>query len=348
MSHKGTKARPEAPSKEPSAEVNDPRLPRFCVVVPLYNKAPHVAQALRSALEQTYPPTEILVIDDKSSDGGDRIVLDLDDSRIRLLRRDRPGPGGYAARNLGIREAGSEWIAFLDADDEWLPDHLHNLARAIREQGPQSDVCTAFAGYRIVFPNGMERLDRYSAKVEQRRLTCFSLEQIIDIWISMDRCPIWTSATACRRDALIRAGLFPEDRCRRGGDKDMWLRMLSVGGAVSATGISAVYYRDAVNMVTRENIPNAAPCIVATLRQMVGQSTGRTRTLLKRLANREMFLYATYAANAATVNRKSWQGFYWRSNLFQFAVLNVLSTSWGAYLFRKLNALRLSRKNSAS
>ena len=193
--------------------------------------------------KQTHQPAEILVVDDGSRDGGDDLVRAFNSPLIKLSRRTEPGPGGYAARNMAVRAASSEWIAFLDADDEWLPGHLQNLARAIdaREAGPA--ISTAFAGYSIVFPNGMTQHDRYSKRTGPRGIKRFDLGDLLRVWLALDRCPIWTSATACRRTALLDAGLFPEGRCRRGGDKDMWVRVVSQGAAVSAPGISAIYYR---------------------------------------------------------------------------------------------------------
>jgi glycosyltransferase involved in cell wall biosynthesis len=95
--------------------------PRVSVIIPTYNHAACVTEAIESALEQTYPPTEILVIDDGSTDET-RSVLEPYASRIRYLSQDNRGAG--AARNLGIRHATGELLAFLDADDRWMPDKL--------------------------------------------------------------------------------------------------------------------------------------------------------------------------------------------------------------------------------
>ncbi|TVV73605.1 glycosyltransferase family 2 protein, partial [Sphingomonas solaris] len=103
-----------------------PSTPAFAVVVPLHDKGRHIERALRSIAAQTLAPAEIIVIDDASTDDGPGIVAAF--PGVRLLRRSEPGPGGYAARNLGMREAAAPWIAFLDADDAWAPEHLATLA----------------------------------------------------------------------------------------------------------------------------------------------------------------------------------------------------------------------------
>jgi glycosyltransferase involved in cell wall biosynthesis len=86
-----------------------------------------VARSVGSVLNQTFRDFELIIINDASTDGSVEEVQKFNDPRIRLLHRDEPGPGGYAARNLGIKEARGKWIAFLDADDEWYPEHLWKM-----------------------------------------------------------------------------------------------------------------------------------------------------------------------------------------------------------------------------
>src|SRR5262245_50605451 len=100
---------------------------KFSVVIPLYNKHAYIRRAIESAIGQDHPPYEVIIIEDSSDDGSAQIAQSYaGHPLIRLLVRAEPGPGGYAARNLGVREALGTWIALLDADDEWKPDHLSN------------------------------------------------------------------------------------------------------------------------------------------------------------------------------------------------------------------------------
>src|ERR1700754_3004909 len=105
------------------------------VIIPVFNKELHVERAIESALSQTLSPTEIFVVDDASTDGSRDKIAAFSSPLITLLRRPTPGPGGYAARNLAIERARTEWIAFLDADDAWAPNHLRSVADAIDRQG---------------------------------------------------------------------------------------------------------------------------------------------------------------------------------------------------------------------
>jgi glycosyltransferase involved in cell wall biosynthesis len=99
----------------------EPIASAISVIIPAYNAADYVGRAIESALAQTYPPLEILVIDDGSTDATAETVARYP-APVRLLRQPNGGPG--AARNHGAREAKSEWLALLDADDVWLPHKL--------------------------------------------------------------------------------------------------------------------------------------------------------------------------------------------------------------------------------
>jgi len=100
---------------------------KISVIIPLYNKSSYIARALNSVLNQTYQNFEIIVVDDGSTDNGAKIVRDFIDPRIRLIEQENRGVS--AARNRGVDEAISDFIAFLDADDEWMPHHLETIIR---------------------------------------------------------------------------------------------------------------------------------------------------------------------------------------------------------------------------
>lgn len=121
----------------------------FSVVIPLYNKERQIAGTLRSVFAQTCADYEIIVVDDGSTDGSAAVVESLHDPRIRLIRQANAGVS--AARNLGIAEARGEYIALLDADDEWRPEYLATIAALIRKY-PQCDVFAT--NYSHVDSNG--------------------------------------------------------------------------------------------------------------------------------------------------------------------------------------------------
>lgn len=268
----------------------------FSVVVPLYNKGAHVAATIQTALAQTAPPREIIVIDDASTDNGLAIVREIGHPSIRIIERDTPGAGGYAARNAGIEAASGAWIAFLDADDSWHPDHLKNLSAAI-DKAPEPVGC-AFSGIWIV-----ENDTRRPYEVNERYVrpgVALDLSDIVEGWLNARDCPIWTGGAAFRRDVLIDAGLFPAGRAKRGGDKDLWVRAAAITKAVYSPEKTASFHQDTQNRVSNFTAHVDLPILVSTIDTLIPSADKRLRPLLKRLSNREIGRYARRCTKAGT------------------------------------------------
>lgn len=110
------------------------------VIIPAFNRLKTLSYCLRSVLDQTYPPFEILVVDDASSDSLAPLLDELDDRRIKLITLDKH-KGAQYARNVGIDQARGSWLAFLDSDDEWVSNKLERQVYAL-EQSKKSICCT--------------------------------------------------------------------------------------------------------------------------------------------------------------------------------------------------------------
>jgi len=106
--------------------------PQFSVVIPCYNRGRLLARAVESALAQTFKPSEIIVVDDGSTDNSKAVCAGFGD-RITFVYQ--ANAGASAARNTGVERAAHEWVAFLDSDDYWMPTHLERMAEAIVETG---------------------------------------------------------------------------------------------------------------------------------------------------------------------------------------------------------------------
>lgn len=104
-------------------------MPRFSVIMPVYNKAPYVVKAVESVLSQTCGDWELIVVDDGSKDGSSDLVKPYSDPRIRLHRQENAGVS--VARNTGAAMAGGEYLCFLDADDWWEPAFLAEMSGLI-------------------------------------------------------------------------------------------------------------------------------------------------------------------------------------------------------------------------
>jgi len=205
--------------------------PSVSVVVPAYNAMPDVIEAVDSALAQDLPPSEIVVVDDRSSDGtGDALRARFGD-RVRVLAG-RYGSAS-AARNAGWRAARGEWIAFLDADDLWLPDKL-SASLALFKAAPHADWCFTDGHGRAL--DGQEHPSILARWVDLEEPYCGSpVGELIDVNF------ILTSSVIARRSALEALGGFDET-LSHAEDVDLWIR-LSRRGLATATSRVLVRYR---------------------------------------------------------------------------------------------------------
>ena len=178
------------------------------VIIPTYNRAAWVAEAVASVLAQTFRDFELLVVDDGSA-GGTMEALAPFSGRLKLLQR-RRNRGVSAARNFGIRASQGEWLAFLDSDDLWLPN---KLARQVAhfEEHPGLLICQT---EEIWVRNGK----RVNPPITHRKLSG-------DIFTkSLERCLVSPSAVMLRRRLLDEVGLFDENLLAA-EDYDLWLRV---------------------------------------------------------------------------------------------------------------------------
>lgn len=264
------------------------KAPFFSAVIPVYNKGPHVARAIRSVLAQTWQDYELLLINDASTDESLEEMQKFTDPRIRILHRDTPGPGGYAARNLGIREAKAEWVAFLDADDEWYPEHLgrmYVLANKFKNCGVMG------SGYQInegdTDLKEKFRVDPYFLKNKMKECHFLSFQDFLQTEIKGKR-PIWTSVACIKKNVFDAAGGFPEGKANRGGDVDTWLRCIEKSrGMAWSPHVGAIYHRDSVNMVTRSELSfrRAEP---DTVKSLLNFHKGVTAKMLKQFVNKRI------------------------------------------------------------
>ena len=182
---------------------------RTSVVIPSYNAAASVAEAVRSVLAQTRPADEVLVIDDGSTDGTAASLADFGPP-VRAIRQANGGVS--AARNRGAREATGELIAFLDADDVWHPRKLELQVPALLADPPLGLLGTATFAWPGVAPPLAESVAA-ARPVALRDLAV--------------RNSFTASSVVARADVLRRAGEF-DPRQQGTEDHDLWLRVAAV------------------------------------------------------------------------------------------------------------------------
>jgi glycosyltransferase involved in cell wall biosynthesis len=205
------------------------------VVIPLYNKQNHIYRTIKSILDQTIPEFEIVVIDDGSTDKSVEVIKGIEDSRIRVIQQDNAGVS--AARNRGINEAVHRFIAFIDADDEWLPNHLETMVYLVNKY-PE---CSVFStNYKIIDTNGNElqpvntRLILSSAEQDTVLTNYFEVA-------SKTGPPIWTGSVLIRKEALMEIGGFPPG-VSSGEDLLVWARLACAFNIAYTSRITAQYH----------------------------------------------------------------------------------------------------------
>jgi len=195
------------------------------VVIPLYNKEAFVRDMLASVLAQSLPAAEIIIVDDSSTDGSVAKIADLIGGRVRLLSQPNAGPG--PARNRGIAEASSAWIAFIDADDQWQPNHLATLAE-VAAQCP--DAAVVGAGFRRM------RADEAVPPADDRAAAPQPLDYLRAARHGEALC---SSAVAVRRHALQSSGGFGS--VYPGEDLDLWIRLSLDHAMATSPRVTSLY-----------------------------------------------------------------------------------------------------------
>jgi glycosyltransferase involved in cell wall biosynthesis len=197
-------------------------MPTVSAIIPTYNRAALLVEAVESALTQRRPPDEILVIDDGSRDDTATRMAAYGD-RVRYVRQANAGPS--AARNHGFRLARGEYLALLDSDDLWTPDRLERQLEVLQRH-PETDVVF---GREVLFSDGQPDLDWNLHDPEVRRVlgqTAGPLSPVLPLLIRENVVP--TSTALFRRALLDRAGGIDES-LRQAEDWDLWLRFALAG-----------------------------------------------------------------------------------------------------------------------
>jgi glycosyltransferase involved in cell wall biosynthesis len=190
--------------------------PAVSVIIPAYTAAAYIKEALDSVLAQAGADVEIIVINDGSPDT-DTLERVLDPYRERIIYLKQENGGVSSARNKGILAARGEWLAFLDADDLWMPGYLEQQLAFVRAN-PSVD---------MVFPNSVFFGDTADAGRCTMDLSPVDGE-ITFLKTLAGECTI-TYCALVRREIIIRAGLF-NTALRGSEDFNLWLRILRLGG----------------------------------------------------------------------------------------------------------------------
>lgn len=205
------------------------------VIIPSFNNDRTIQRALRSVLSQNYPYFEVIVSDDASSDSTVEKVQDmrLSDCRIKLLTAVR-NEGAGVARNKAIEEATGRYIAFLDADDEWLPGKLQ---RQVDFFDTNVTVPLSYGAYRRVSRNGQILVVNPPRKVTANMLLYHS----------------FIGCLTAMYDTTRTNGKVYMSTIRRRQDWALWIRITKAfGDAVGLPEVLGTLYRDAPSLTTNK------------------------------------------------------------------------------------------------
>lgn len=155
--------------------MREQRRPSVSVVIPTYNRHAEVLAAARTALSQTLPPLEVIIVDDGSSQDKAELRAACLDAGVRLLEHD-VNKGGGAARNTGIDAARGEWVALLDSDDAWVPDKLQRQFDCLGADAERPRVLAA-GNLQVVEPDGRTWLYNTAPPDPRQELSEYMLAQ---------------------------------------------------------------------------------------------------------------------------------------------------------------------------
>jgi len=216
---------------------------KISVVIPLYNKELSIQRAINSVLKQTEQDFEIIVVNDGSTDKSAELVANYHaDTRVRLIHQENAGVSG--ARNRGVAEARSDLIAFLDADDEWLPGFLESILE-LHSQFVDGDVyCTLYSvqdfDRNLVYPN-----TGIFYKPDYRGYITNYLEVLRKVL------PFNIVSFCVTKTAFQGVGGFPPE-IKYGEDVDIFIRLSLKYKIVFLNRSLAIYHRDAENRACEE------------------------------------------------------------------------------------------------
>ena len=264
------------------------------VVIPALNAESTIARALRSVMIQEPAPQEIVVIDDASTDGTAALAAGLIGPTGRIITQPKRA-GAAQARNIGIDAANGEWIAFLDADDEWLPGKLRKQMDVV---AADVSVDMVACGAIEIAVDGTNLGPLYDGRIPQAGDLA---------WQGLlARNTIATPTVLARRDTLRRVGGF-DPALRIGEDQDMWLK-LTMGGRLGYVDEVLVIVHAAADSLSSRGY---ADDLAYTYPMLLRHLGAKREALTAREVNRIL------AARLAHLGRAAYTQRHWRDGFLK-------------------------------
>jgi len=188
-------------------------MPKFSVVISVFNKEKYIGETLKSVLAQTFTDFEVVILNDGSTDNSEAEILKFKDPRIRYFSKENSGAS--AARNFTIQQAEAEYIALMDADDYWYPFYLEEQNRLLTEYPNESVFATAteIKRNRKTFKNSysIQTIGKDSIIVDY-----FESSQLDSVLLSI--------STVLKKDIFENVGWY-NPKIKSGEDTDLYVRI---------------------------------------------------------------------------------------------------------------------------
>jgi glycosyltransferase involved in cell wall biosynthesis len=212
-------------------------MPKFSIIVPLYNKVNHISRAIDSVLNQSFSDFELIVVNDGSTDGGEIVVSKYTDCRVVLINQANSGES--AARNTGISKSNARYVTFLDADDAYDSDFLEIINKLV------IDFPGAAAYATHARDSAISQSQKSLMNDPDRVENCWMIENYFEC-LNKGYFPVTSSSVCVKKQVLIKIKGFDE-KLKIGADIDAWIRIFLTSGIALSNRYGATYHTDAEN-----------------------------------------------------------------------------------------------------
>lgn len=292
-------------------------MPQVSVIIPTYRRPEFLRKAIASVLTQTFRDFEVIVVDDASNDDTSEVVRSITDTRIRYIPHET-NKGGGATRNTGIRNAHGEYIAFLDDDDEWLPEKLELQIKVLANSPPE--VGGVYSGYQKIERTTGELIGSH-VPTKKGNLANVLLDYN---WVGS------TSSVLLRKECVEKVGLFDESLPSL-QDYDLWIRISRDFHFAFVSKPLVIYY------IHNNKISTNPEAFRQGLEIMMSKLGNSSSTLRKNYWYRFIRLGVLYCLNGET--KKGRKAYYKAIRLYPLHVkpyLILCLTLLGTDVFRKV------------
>ena len=278
------------------------------VIIPAYNAAATIAETIRSVLQQTHQPSEVVVVNDGSQDSTQVEVQKFGD-RVRLINQKNQGVS--AARNHGIALSKTEWVSFLDSDDTWLPEKLAEQAKLLAAN-PELDWCSTrywVCGSPRFLSSYLS--DKHLPEGNQHRIDALdAISTTVNIWVS---------TVVIKKEVVEAAGGFCTELSST-ADNDLWIRVASKSREIGFVNQPLANYRldpGSMSAAAGRSISASRYNFFDRLAEYIQNSDSELRCYYERIFDRYVGNYMFNVARSGNVNESRQLAQWLRSNNYR-------------------------------